>query len=840
MIGSYIKTSRRNLMRNKLFSFINIVGLAISMSVGLLLIAFGFDMRSYDRFHTNGEHIYRITSVLTENREQSRSTIGRSKPGQSRPGDKFATTSIKIGKLIRQKVIGIDRYADAEVAIMHNDFSKDAKVGSTILPIKGFWTEPSFFRVFTFPMLEGNPETALKDPYSIVLTQTAARKLFGSEDVLGKVIRFDTLDYQVTGVMKDIPFFSHINFEALVSLSTAEQLNKNNFEKWASMPSNSVYLLLPPTVDMASIQSQLDALATEETRANENTKIQLELLPLHKIVVGESLHRSEGGPGSVGPHMPPVVLWILGGLALVVILSACFNYTNLSMARSMRRFKEVGLRKAIGAGKSQLWQQFLVEAIMISLAALLLSFLLFLVLRPQLINLAPEMQRMVKLELSPSMVVAFIVFSVTVGVIAGLMPALFFSKVSAINALRNVSGWYAGAGPGVPPVYRSVNVFKHLTLQRALVVIQYTITLIFITTTAIGYVQYKNILAFDLGFNTENILNITMQGNKPDAFLEELSEMPEVTALSRSLIITSVGNAWGGYMKYNDSRDSALVLTNNVDENYLALHEYKLIAGSNFKARPTTAEAVSELIVNQQVLKRFNISANDPEKAIGKAITFSNFSGTRKMTIVGVMKDFHYGKVDNLVGPTAFMPWTPKDRAVINAKIQSRDMPTTLAKIESAWKKLDRVHPFQAEFYDEAIEEAYSEFSVLIKIIGFLSFLAISIASMGLLGMVVFTTETRLKEISIRKIMGASAGNLIYLLSRGFLIQLALSALIALPVTYLFFETVVLTNFPYHTPVHAAELLVGLLAVLLIACSMIGSQTMKAAKSNPVDVLKSE
>ncbi|QDK81113.1 FtsX-like permease family protein [Spirosoma sp. KCTC 42546] len=811
MIGSYIKTSRRNLMRNKLFSFINIVGLAISMSVGLLLIAFLFDLHSYDRFHQNGDRIYRITNVLTTNGEQR---------------GKFATTSIKTGKRIRQNVSGID-----DVAIVRNDFSKDAKVGENTLPIKGFWTEPSFFSIFTFPMLEGNPETALKDPYSIVLTETAARKLFGNQSALGKAIRFDTLDYQVTGVMKDVPFFSHINFEALVSLSTAEQLNKNNAEKWASIPSNYVYLRLPASTNVASIQSQLDVLAEEENRADENTKIQLELLPLYQIVVGESLRRSEGGAGSVGPHMPPVVLWILGGLALVVILSACFNYTNLSMARAMRRFKEVGLRKAIGAGKSQVWQQFLVEAIMISLAALLLSFLLFLVLRPQLINLAPEMQRTVKLELSPAMVLAFIVFSVTVGVIAGLLPALFFSKVSAINALRNVSA----------PVYRSVSVFKHLTLRRALVVIQYTFTLIFITTTAIGYVQYKNILAFDLGFNTENILNITMQGNKPDAFMKELSEMPEVTALSRSLIITSVGNAWGGYMKYNDTRDSALVMTNNVDENYLALHEYKLIAGGNFRARPTTAEAVSEVIVNQQFLKRFNMGTNDPEKAIGKEITFSNFNvHDRKMTIVGVMKDFHYGKVDNLVGPVAFMFWTPTDRAVINAKIQSRDMLATRAKIESAWKKMDRVHPFQAEFYDEAIEEAYSEFSVLIKIIGFLSLLAMSIASMGLFGMVAFTTETRLKEISIRKVMGASAGNLVYLLSRGFLLQLALSALIALPVTYLFFENGVLTRFPYHTPVQMVELLIGLLVVLVIAFLLIGSQTMKAAKSNPVDVLKSE
>ncbi|MFC4874410.1 ABC transporter permease [Negadavirga shengliensis] len=806
MIGSYIKTSGRNLTRNKLFSIINIVGLAISMSVGLLLIAFLFDLHSYDKFNENGERIYRITNVLT-NREQS---------------SKFPSTSIKTGRLIREKVTGIE-----EVAILGDGFSADAGVGDNILPINGFWAEPSLFRILTLPMLEGNPNTALKDPYSIVLTETAAAKLFGNESALGEVIQFDTLAYQVTGIIKDVPFFSHISFEALVSFATFEQRSKadEDFEEWTNMWSNYVYLLMQEDADRASVQSQLDAIAREENSADENTTIQLELLPLYDIVVGENLHRSEG-QHFVGPHIPPKLLWVLGGLALVVILSASFNYTNLSIARAMRRFKEIGLRKVIGANKSQVWQQFLTEAVMISMVAFLLSYIIFFALRPQLVNMAPEMQRLVKLELTPSMMLAFIVFAVIVGIVAGLIPALFFSKVSAIDAFRNGS---------------SVRVFKHVPFRRALVVVQYTLTLIFITTTAVGYVQYKDILAFDLGFNTENILNINMQGNNPDVLYKELSAMPEVTDLSRSVIVTSIGNAWGGFMKYKDSQDSALVMTNNVDENYLALHDYKLIAGGNFIARPTTAEAVREVIVNQQLLKRFNIGDNDPEQAVGEEITFSNFRGYgRKMTIVGVIKDFHYGKVDNLIEPVAFMFWTPEDPATINAKIQSNDMLETMAKIESAWKKIDRVHPFQAKFYEEAIEDAYSELSVIIKIIGFLSFLAISIASLGLFGMVVFTTETRLKEISIRKVMGASPESLIYLLSRDFLLLLSISALIALPATYLFFKKVVLPNFPYHTPVQIVEMFVGLFMVLVIAFIMIGSQTMKAAGSDPAEVLKSE
>lgn len=488
----------------------------------------------------------------------------------------------------------------------------------------------------------------------------------------------------------------------------------------------------------------------------------------------------------------------------------------------MRRYKEVGLRKVIGAGKSQVRQQFLAEAVIVSLVALLLSFGMFLVLRPQFISIAPELLKMVKLEITMPMTLTFIAFSMAVGIVAGFLPAIFFAKVSVIHALRDVS---------------SVKVFKGLSFRRALVVVQYTLTLIFITSTIIGYIQYKKILAFDLGFNTENILNISLQKNKPDALINKLKAMPEVSGVSQSRLLTSVGNAWGGYIKYKDLRDSALVLLNIVDENYIPLHGYKLIAGQNFIIRPVTRDATSEVIVNEKTLRQFNIANRDPEKAIGEEILLDN----KKLTIVGVMKDFHYGKLDENVKPVVFTYLTPDKRdGLVNVRVNTSDLIETMAKIQEAWKSVDPVHPFKGRFYKDAIEDAYNELSAMIKVIGFLSFIAVSIASLGLFGMVVFTTETRLKEISIRKALGATSGNLVFLLSRGFVVLLAISALIALPITYLFFESVVLTNFPFHDPIGIGELFGGLLAVLAIAFIMIGSQTMRAAQSNPAEILKSE
>ena len=805
MIGSYFRTSVRNVSRNKLFSSINIVGLAISMSVGLLLIAFVHDLLTYDKYNEKGNRIYRITS--------------QAKFREGSP-ENFATTSLKIGESIQEKLTGVE-----ESTIVTDMFTGDAKVGDNVLPLSGMYAGPSVFNVFTWPLLKGNAVTALKEPYSIVLTETSASRIFGTGDAFGKTVHVDSIGYVVTGIMKDVPFFSHIQFESLVSFSTLEtrMLKEPSFitvdKIWER---NYVYLLLPESSTPANVQAQLDAICADENKVNDDMQLRLTLLPLFDIVMGEDLLNS------IRPVMPGIVLWIIGGLALVVILSACFNYTNLSIARSMRRFKEVGLRKVIGAGRSQVRQQFLAEAVMVSFIALVLSFGLFLVLRPQFISIAPNLLKMVKLEITTPMAFAFVVFALIVGIAAGFLPALFFAKVSAVHALRDSS---------------SVKVFGRLSLRRTLVAVQYTLTLMFITCTMLGYTQYKKILAFDLGFTTANILNVELQHNEPDVLIAKLKALPEVTGISQSRIVTSVGNAWGAYIKYKDPRDSMLVFTNIIDENYIPLHQYHLIAGGNFVTRPATADATSEVIVNEKTLREFNIADRDPEKAVGMEILVNN----RKMTIVGVIKDFHYATIDENIKPVAFTYLTPdayltrdKRDGVLNVAVSTNDPVATVSKIEQVWNMVDPVHTFQGEFYDDQIEDAYKELSAILKIVGFLSFIAISIASLGLLGMVVFTTETRFREMSIRKVLGASSGSLVVLLSRGFVAMLIVSALIALPTTYLFFEKVVLARFPFHDPIGVVELFAGFFAVLIIAFMMIGSQTLRAARSNPADVLKGE
>ncbi len=796
MLTSYIKTSGRAIMRSKLFSGINIAGLAISMSVGLLVISFVSYLLSYDQSLKNKNQIYRVVSSDHRTGE---------------PEMRLATTSLKAGKLIQQNIPGIDA-----ITFLRRGFEVDAHTGQSVIPLSGLYASQPFFNVFSFPLLEGNSASALKEPYSLVLTEKAAKKLFGDADPMGRLVKIDTINYLVTGLMKDIPKLSHLQFEVLASYASVSErpiAGDGDLLSWENIYSNYIYVALAKNTSPQTFVANLNKISAPENALLNHREISLELQPLSKIVIGNPMGNE------IGPAIINVVIWVLAGLALIVILSACFNYTNLSLARSLRRSREVGIRKVMGARNNHVLNQFITESLIISLLALAVSFFLFLLIRTQFLSFHPFIQSLVALDLSPKLVINFIVLAVVVGIVAGLLPALFYSRINAVQVLKDVS---------------AIKVFRHISLRKTLIVVQFTFSLIFITATIIGYNQYKGFLSFDLGFTTENILNIKMQGNNDELLVRELSEIPAVKGISKSLIVSSLGSLYGTQMKYNNPQDSSLVDINIIDEHYLPLHNYHFLAGRNFVSKPKNAEE-TEVIVNQQVLKQFNIGKGDPAKAIGEVIQLDG----KKLAIIGVLKDFHYGTLQNKIDPT-LLRYAASPGGYINAAVTTTNWPTTLAALDAAWKKVDRIHPIDAKFYDQQIEEAYSQFSVMAKVIGFFSFLAICIASMGLLGMVIYTTEKRLKEISIRKVLGATEGMLVYLLSKGILLLLMIAALIAIPATWLFFDEVVLANFAYHQPIGLGEILIGLMVVGGIAFLMIGVHILKIARSNPAKALKME
>jgi putative ABC transport system permease protein len=797
MLNSYLKTSGRVIVRNKLFSTINIIGLALSMSVGLIVIGMLRDGFSYDRFHDNHDRIYRLISRYEYNGKKD--------------SDFHATTSLNASRRVKES------FAEVEgVAILHRGFSGDVEVGEKKIPLEGFWSNEDLFRVFSFPLLQGNTATALKSPFSVVLTEESALKLFNLENVLGKTIRLHDRDYTITGVMKDIPRFSHVKFDMLASISSREITEKENPREnsWDNIWRTWTYVLLPPATDLQTFQTKLDRLSAEQDKTVERTHIELSLQPLGQIITGDNLSNP------IGPTLGKTTVWILTSLTIIVILCAALNYTNLSIARAFSRSKEVGIRKTIGADRSHVTFQFITESVLISLAALVIAFCLFILVKPHFISLEPTLQQLLVMDLSPMLILFFILFAVAIGIFAGVVPATFFARINAIQVLKS------GA---------STSSSNRLTFRKALIVFQSSISIIAITTTLIFYKQYTHFVSYDLGFTTENILNIPIQGNNAEYLKKNLLELPEVKAVSKSQMITSIGDYWGAKMKYNDPTDSAQINYVGVDAAYIPLHGHQLIAGRNFSiGNPDAVE--TEVIVNEQVLKRFQIGNGNPAAAIEEVVKVDN----KDLRIVGVVKDFQYGRANSPSTREVIFRHSETDAAFLNVKISSDDWVSTYAKIESLWKSMDPVHPFAGKFYDEQIEEAFAGLKASMKVGGFLAMLVISISSIGLLGMVVFTTETRIREISIRKVLGASEAGLVLKLSKGFLFILLTSGAIALPVTYLFFNEILLPKIPNHLPVQLPEMVVGYAMVVVIAIVMIGSQTFKIARTNPAEVLKNE
>lgn len=800
VLRNYFKTSVRTIYRNKLFSGINIVGLAIAMSVGLLLVAFLAELKSYDTFHANYDRIYRVTNTLKASRFDANG---------------FASTSVLAGKKIQEDVSGIEA-----MTLIRAYFDKDVHVGEKTIPMNGIWADAGFFQVFTWELIGGDPATALKELNSVVLTEKSALNLFSSSDVIGKQVLIDTVNYTITAVMKDPPSNSHLRFDMIgsfITLDTKKLADKDkDWMKWDNMWQNYVYLVVAPGQTAASLEESLARISEAGNKTLEHDVITLHLQPISEVVLGPDLSNQ------IGPNLSILIVWILGGLALVVIASACFNYTNLSIARALRRTREVGIRKVVGASRQNVFTQFLLESVIISLMSLVFAYLLFLLIRPGFISMDRLFNDLVTLRPTPSMIGYFFLMALAVGLLAGMLPALFFSNIQTAQVLKDLSG---------------VKLFKHITLRKGLIIFQYTLSILLIVGVSLGTRQYQYALAFDLGLTTKNIINVELQGNKPEIVMQAMSQLPEVKQLSRSMYVPSTGTSWSGNLRYKDPADSALVFYNYVDSAYLRVHDIPLLAGRTFVPGPTGNVKEAGIIINQKALGWMGIK--DPREAIGEEI----FLDGEKLTVIGIVRNFHHSTVHNPIDNFILRYYGDlpgRWGGMVNLKVESKDLPALMANLETTWKRIDAVHPLKADFFEDKIRKAYDELAGMMKIIGFLAFLAISIASLGLLGMVVFTTETRLKEISIRKVMGASEGNLVVLMSRGFLVLLVIAALVAIPSAYYVFDQLLFSNIAFRAPTRLVDLFGGTLVVMSIAVIAIASQTLRVARVNPATTLRNE
>ncbi len=786
------KTSIRVLRRNKLFSAINIIGLAISMSVGLLIISLITEMTGYDDFHTKGDQIYRVVNTIED--------VGFS--------GEFATTSLYVSNELDKRPAGFKNKV-----ILNRRFGGVIDNKERKLPISGFYASKDFFNLFSFELLIGNGQTALASPFTLVLTESYANKLFGDTNPLGKTVKVDDVDFTITGVVADPPKNSHMKFESLASFETYKEEEKDHqsYGKPNRMWRTYIYLQIPDKQAIPTIQSNLNDIAIASNEIDGRRTYEIGLQPLYDIFTGEEKSNQ------IGPTFPMFMALILSAIAFIIVLAACLNYTNLSVARTLRRTKEIGVRKVLGATKSSLFGQFITEAVIVSLSALLISIGIFSIMRVEFLDIA-DVSSQLSLQVTWVTVVFFVLFAIVVGIIAGFLPSLIVTKLKSIDAFRQQD---------------NVRLLPGIGLRKALIVFQFTLSIIFILFTVSLFRQYDYTQSKDLGFSTNQIVNMNIFDSDKDLLEHEFSKFPAVQEISFSNSIMHSGNKSIVYGIYDDPLDSAEVNYNSVSEQYLGIHKIELLAGTNFDPAANDELKKKQVIVNEKLLERFGFSG--PEEAIHEKLILDE----EPYEIIGVTPDFHHNTLDDIIEPYAFR-YTPEEFHYANFRISSDDYVELMKQLSATWEAIDPVHPFEATFYDDEIANAYQFLSVLAKFIGFVSLLVISIATMGLIGMSVYEVETRIKEVSIRKVMGASAKSLVLLLSKKFLKLIMIAVLIATPISILGISELFLPEFEYSGPLGAIELTLSAMVVVIFAGLIIALQTIKAANSNPAVTLRNE
>ena len=762
------------------------------------------ELHSFDEFHQKKDRIYRVTT--------SRPALFQGE------AENYASASHYIAGQIEAEISSVEQVLD-----LGRDLTAELKTEDKGIAVRGYYATPSFFDVFSFKLKKGNPHTALENPGAIILTESTAKKLFGDSDPINKTITVDgNQDFKIgmiTGIMEDPPINSHLNFEALVSMKTVENSLVERRRNLKNNPGNYVqsyvYVVLKEGAKVADIESAMANMVADYN--SQKVPIKLSLQPMDEFVTRDAGNQP-------GPTFSKQKIDVMIGLTLVVLLSACFNYTNLSLVRALRRSKEISVRKITGATRFQIFSQFMTEAVLLSLIALIVGVGMFFLIKPAFLNL-PNLiaggRAMFSLDITVIQLAYFFLFAITIGCIAGFFPALVLSKLKASALFNDAS---------------KIKLFSGVGVRQALITCQIALSIGLIMCAVIVHKQYKYVLNYDLGYDTENIVNINIHGDYIDVLENEYAKMAEVVETSRSSVI--LGTRTGSYADAmsEDRSDTIMFSCNYIGSKYLDMHGFKLIAGKGFTTTPKKGENENNIIVNERFLKELELGL--PEEAIGKQVWYFD---EEKLIIQGVVKDFISMSLD-AEAPEAFgfLNRAADENALLGVKIASNNLLATMQALEKSYKKIDPVHPFEATFYDDQIARTYEDSKTSYTIISFLALLAISISTLGLLGMAVFTIETRMKEISIRKVLGAGIRNLMFLLSRSLFVMISIAAAIAIPVTRHIVDDVILSKFLYRTEIGVIETLSGLAIVLLIGILTVGWQVRTAAVQNPADLLRDE
>lgn len=798
MFKNYLLIAMRTITRNRTVSFINIFGLAISMSICLLLILIVADQFSYDRFHSKKDRIYRIITKRTQLNEYVWET---------------ATTANPLKEYISQHT-GIE-----DMTTVVRRFGGIASYGDRAISFEGKYAGKSFLNIFDFRLKQGNPEKALELPNSIILTNETAKKLFGDEDPLNKLITVEnTGDFIVTGVMDEFPGKTHFYFDALASASfftgqQADSSSVSNLQNWDNIYDSYLYVLMKEGAEPSDLSSALTDAATYNYEKEGEFSYEFIAQPLTGITPGPLLSNT------MGFGLPDFFIYIMLGIALIVLLSACFNYSNLTTARAINRAKEIGVRKVVGARNRHVFFQFIIEAILVAIFSFVLADLAVQFLLPGLNNYLASLGAPVSFTETSGLYFWFILFVLLAGFLAGLFPAVFFSKTNPVEALRRTLR--------MDILSRRLG-FRRLDIRKVLVVIQFTFTIIFVITLITIFQQTRYVMTMDHGFRSENLINIHLQGQDYESFKSGISNMSSVRSVASATYMPALGTN-NTFMIYEENGEELFPMSYiGVDQGFIDIMGLDLISGSNFRDPMPATEQY--LIVNEEMVREMGW---EPADAPGQVIHSEN----GELEILGVIKDFHYERLDEKIGPMA-LRYKPEWANTAILSIDKSQQKNALQSIEEEWKVLTN-RPFDYSYFEDDLHKSYGHFEALVIILGYVTIITVSIACLGLLGMVIYHIQNRTKELGIRKTLGASASSIMMTLGKGFVFQILISFLLASPVAY-FINTAWLEMNAYRIDFGLSTFLYGLIAVLLIVGITVGGHIYRATQMNPVDSLRSE
>ena len=794
MLRNYFRIALRNILKHKGYSAINISGLAIGIACCLLILVYVQHELSYDEFHENSERIVRVSM-----------DVGEQRPIAVTPS-MVAPTLDQIAPEVEEwvRLYEPTRYSPAIINTGQNKFQEDHFM----------YADSSFFKIFSFEFIAGNPETALDNPRSLVLPQSTARKLFGSANAMGQIVNariFNTdIDFEVTGIIEDVPSNSHFDFDYLASLNTNQgwsQLDDSNIRA----ANFYTYLLLNDESSIPSLENTTNTFIASnlpEDRING-----LNFTPITDLYLKTNFD-FEIQPMSSTQNVLGFIF-----LAIMVLAIATINYVNLATARSSRRGAEVGIRKALGAVRGQLIRQFYGESALLTLISVGIALLLVEFFKAPFFELLGQ-DIVVNLLADPSILLLLGGITIVTAALAGSYPAFLLSSYQPVKVLKGFLGNKASDG----------------LLRKGLVISQFTISTFLILCTIIIYQQTSFILTTDLGFDKEEVLVLPARdsqlANKQDLLKDEVLRQPGV--LNATYMSNVPGKVFGGYGSVHNSTMEAIgTAAGAADADLTETLGIELLAGSGFPNNPGyTREQGYRYLINEKLASAHGW---EPEEAIGK---FFNVVGNREGEVVGVMKDFNYQSLREEVEPLAlFMNEQMYNYLLV--KVSPDNIRGTIASLESTWDNIAPHRPFEFEFMDQQLNALYQSELRTRDLSMVFSGLAIFIACLGLIGLSSFLIERRAKEIGIRKVLGASIAGIVALLSSDFLKLVGVGFILGTPIAWYVMEQW-LTNFAYRIDIGVMVFLSVGIAAAFIAILTVSWQSIKAALANPVDSLKSE